>query len=129
VRGRRVFLPRPAEGRPELLAGLVAAGAEVAAVEAYRTLPAPAEEIRPIARWIEAGEIDAVAFASPSAVAAVVGALGGDAGLLRRVVLAAIGPTTSEALRAAGLEVGVQPGRYTGADLAEALAAKLGPGR
>jgi uroporphyrinogen-III synthase/uroporphyrinogen III methyltransferase/synthase len=129
VRGRRVFLPRPAEGRPELLAGLVAAGAEVAAVEAYRTLPAPPEEIRPIARWIEAGEIDAVAFASPSAVAAVVGALGGEAGLLHRVVLAAIGPTTSDALRAAGLDAAVQPERYTGADLAEALAARLGPGR
>jgi uroporphyrinogen-III synthase/uroporphyrinogen III methyltransferase/synthase len=128
VRGRRVFLPRPAEGRPELLAGLLAAGAEVTAVEAYRTLPAPPDEIRPIARWIEAGEIDAVAFASPSAVAAVVGALGGEAGLLRRVVLAAIGPTTTAALRAAGLDAAVQPDRYTGADLAEALGARLGPG-
>jgi uroporphyrinogen-III synthase/uroporphyrinogen III methyltransferase/synthase len=128
VRGRRVFLPRPAEGRPELLAGLVAAGAEVAAVEAYRTVPAPPEEIRPIARWIEAGEVDAVAFASPSAVSAVVGALGGEAGLLRRVVLGAIGPTTGAALREAGLEASVQPERYTGADLAEALASRLGPG-
>jgi uroporphyrinogen-III synthase/uroporphyrinogen III methyltransferase/synthase len=128
VRGRRVFLPRPAEGRPELLAGLLAAGAEVAAVEAYRTLPAPPEEIRPIAGWIEAGEIDAVAFASPSAVAAVVGALGDRASLLRRVVLAAIGPTTTAALRSAGLDAAVQPERYTGADLAEALGARLGPG-
>ncbi len=40
VRGKRIFLPRPAEGRPELLDGLVAAGADVVAVEAYRTVPA-----------------------------------------------------------------------------------------
>jgi uroporphyrinogen-III synthase len=127
VRGRRVFLPRPAEGRPELLAGLVAAGAEVSAVEAYRTLPAPPEAILPLARWIEAGEVDAVAFASPSAVSAVTGALGARARLLGRVVLGAIGPTTASALREAGLGGAVQPERYTGADLAEALAARLGP--
>ncbi len=125
VRGRRVLLPRPAEGRPELLDGLVAAGAEVVAVEAYRTLAAPAEAIRPLAAWLEAGEVSAVAFASPSAVKAVVGGLGERAALLRDVVLAAIGPTTSEALRAAGLTPEVEPARYTGADLADAIAARL----
>ncbi len=125
VRGRAVLLPRPAEGRPELVDGLRAAGADVVAVEAYRTVPAPAEAIRPLAAWIAAGELDAVAFASPSAVAAVVAGLGADAPLLRRVVLAAIGPTTAEALRSAGLEPGAQPVRHTGLDLAEAIAARL----
>jgi len=129
VRGRRVLLPRPGEGRPELLDGLLAAGAEVTAVEAYRTLPAPAEAIRPLAGWIEAGEVYAVAFASPSAVKAVVAGLGARAGLLRGVVLAAIGPTTSDALRAAGLEPAVQPDRYTGADLADAIAARFAASR
>lgn len=129
VRGRRVLLPRPAEGRPELRAGLIAAGAEVVAVEAYRTLPAPREAILPLAAWIEAGEVDAVAFASPSAVRAVADGLGGRAALLRRVLLASIGPTTSAALRDAGLEPAAEPARYTGIDLAEALAARLGPAR
>lgn len=128
VRGRRVLVPRPAEGRPELVEGLLSAGAEVSAVEAYRTLPAPAERIAPLGDWMEAGEVDAVAFASPSAVKAVVAGLGGRASLLGRVLLAAIGPTTSEALRSVGLSAGVQPGRYTGLDLAEAIAARLGPG-
>lgn len=126
VRGRRVLLPRPAEGRPELLDGLRAAGADVVAVEAYRTVPAPAEAIRPLAAWIAAGEIAAVAFASPSAVRAVVAGLGADAALLRRVPLAAIGPTTADALRAQGLEVAAQPSRYTGADLADAIATRVG---
>jgi uroporphyrinogen-III synthase/uroporphyrinogen III methyltransferase/synthase len=127
VAGKRVLFPRPAEGRPELLAGLLAAGAEVTAVEAYRTLPAPAEAIRPLAAWLEAGEVQAIAFASPSAVKAVVAGLGERAALLRAVLLAAIGPTTSEALRDAGLEPGAQPARYTGADLADAIAARLAP--
>ncbi len=126
--GKRVLLPRPADGRPELLAGLRAAGALVAAVEAYRTVAAPPETILPLAGWILAGEVHAVAFASPSAVNAVVAGLGEKASLLRRVVLAAIGPSTGDAIRAAGLEVGTQPVRYTGTDLAEAIAVRLGPG-
>jgi uroporphyrinogen-III synthase len=128
VRGKRVLLPRPAEARPDLYEGLVAAGAQVVAPEAYRTLPAPPETVRPLAVWIRSGEVDAVAFASPSAVKAVVAGLGADATLLGRVTLAAIGPTTSEALRRAGFEVSTQPDRYTGTDLAEAIAARLGPG-
>jgi uroporphyrinogen-III synthase/uroporphyrinogen III methyltransferase/synthase len=122
-----VLLPRPAEGRPELLDGLLAAGADVVAVEAYRTIAAAPETIHSLGLWIEGGEVDAVAFASPSAVKAVVGALADRAHLLRRVLLAAIGPTTSEALRAAGLEPAAHPDRYTGAELAEAIAARLGP--
>jgi uroporphyrinogen-III synthase len=127
VKGKRVLFPRPAEGRPELLAGLLAAGAEVAAVEAYRTVPAPAGALQPLADWIAAGEVDAVTFASPSAVSAVVAALGERAPLLARVAIAAIGPTTGDALRAAGFAAAVQPSRYTGTDLAEAIAATLGP--
>jgi uroporphyrinogen-III synthase/uroporphyrinogen III methyltransferase/synthase len=97
----------------------------VVAVEAYRTEPAPPEAIRPLAAWIERREVQAVAFASPSAVKAVVAGLGERAAVLRAVVLAAIGPTTSDALRAARLEPEVQPARYTGPDLAEAIAARL----
>jgi len=127
VAGEAVLVPRPAEGRPELVDGLRAAGAEVTAVEAYRTVPAPAGAVRPLAAWIAGGEVDAVAFASPSAVASVVAGLGPEASLLRRILLAAIGPTTADALRAAGQEPGAVPVRHTGPDLAEAIAARLGP--
>jgi uroporphyrinogen-III synthase len=128
VRGAEVFLPRPAEGRPELLAGLEAAGAKVTAVEAYRTVAAPPELLAPLAAWLEAGEVDAVAFASPSAVRAVADALAGRKALLVRALVAAIGPTTASALREAGLPVGVEPATHTGKALAEAIAARLGPG-
>jgi uroporphyrinogen-III synthase/uroporphyrinogen III methyltransferase/synthase len=128
VRGRRVLFPRPAEGRPETVEGLLAAGAELVAVEAYRTVPAPPAGLRPLAAWIEAREVDAVAFASPSAVKAVVDALGDRRTLLGRVLLAAIGPTTAEAMREHGLAVGARPARYTGEALADAVADALGPG-
>ena len=91
-------------------------------------MPAPARDIAPLGDWLARGEVHAVAFASPSAVRAVVGALGERAALLRGVLLAAIGPTTAEALREHGLEPAAQPERYTGPDLAEAVAARLGPG-
>jgi uroporphyrinogen-III synthase/uroporphyrinogen III methyltransferase/synthase len=128
VRGRKVLFPRPAEGRPETVEGLVAAGAVLTLVEAYRTVPAPREVIAPLADWLARGEVHAVAFASPSAVRSVAAGLGPKASLLRGVLLAAIGPTTADAIRAEGLEVQVQPERYTGPDLAEAVAARLGPG-
>jgi uroporphyrinogen-III synthase len=124
--GRRVLLPRAAEGRPELHDGLVAAGAAVTAVEAYRTVPASPERLAPLARWLRAGEVAAVAFSSPSAVRAVAAAL--ERAQLAAVLLAAIGPTTAAALEEAGLPVGLVAGRHTGADLAQAIAARLRAG-
>lgn len=125
VRGRKVLLPRAADGRPELPEGLAAAGAILSAPDAYRTIAAPAETLRPLAGWIAGREVDAVAFASPSAVKAVVAALGPERGALRGVLLAAIGPTTAEAIRAEGLEVGAMPGEYDARSLADAIARRL----
>jgi uroporphyrinogen-III synthase/uroporphyrinogen III methyltransferase/synthase len=129
VRGRRVLLPRPADGRPELEGGLAAAGADVTAVDAYRTLAVPPARLAPLRRWLEAGEVDAVAFASPSAVRAVLAALGSDGvRLLARPLVAAIGPTTADTLQAAGLAPVLVPDRHTGPDLADAIARGLAPG-
>jgi uroporphyrinogen-III synthase len=125
VRGRAVLAPRAAEGRPELVDGLEAAGAEVAAPIAYRTVPAPPETLAPLGDLLEAGGVDAVAFASPSAVRSVAGALGARAHLLRRAALAAIGPTTAGALRELGWEVAAQPDRPGAEALAEAIAEAL----
>jgi len=123
--GVRVLVPRAAEGRPELLDGLRAAGAEVVAPAAYRTVAASPEALRPLGDLLAAGGADAVAFASPSAVRAVVAALGPRAALLGRTLLGAIGPTTGAALLEAGFSAGAVPARHTAADLADALAAVL----
>jgi len=124
--GKRVLVPRAAEGRPELLEGLAAAGAEVVAAPCYRTVAAPPEVIALLADRLERGELDAVAFASPSAVKSVVEGLGARSRLLARCTLAAIGPTTAAALAEAGLEASVVPETSTGRDLAEAIVRRLG---
>jgi uroporphyrinogen-III synthase/uroporphyrinogen III methyltransferase/synthase len=129
VRGRRVLVPRAADGRPELVDGLVAAGADVTAAPCYRTVPAPAEAIAPLGEAILDGSVDAVTFASPSAVRSIVAGLGARAALLERCALAAIGPTTSAALQEAGLRVTVMPAQSTARDLADAIARRLGPRR
>jgi len=127
VRGRRVLVPRAAEGRPELVDGLLEAGADVTAVACYRTVPASSLAVVPLGEALHGGTVDAVAFASPSAVRSVVAGLGARAAMLDRCALAAIGPTTAAALREAGLRVTVTPTTSTGADLAEAIARHLGP--
>jgi len=60
--------------------------------------------------------------ASPSAVSALVTALGAIGLDVGAVPVAAIGPTTAEAAREAGLRVAVVPEVFTVAGLAEALA-------
>jgi uroporphyrinogen-III synthase len=125
VRGARVLVPRADDGRPELVEGLAAAGADVVAPSVYRTTAAPPEALAPLARALAGGGVDAVAFLSPSAVRSVAAAV--PPALLARACLAAIGPTTADALRAVGLEPGAQPARASGAALADAIAERIGP--
>jgi uroporphyrinogen-III synthase len=125
VRGRAVLVPRAAEGREELCAGLRAAGAEVVAPVAYRTVTAAPGSLSRLGALLAEGKVDAVTFASPSAVRGVVAGLGPEASRLAGTLLGAIGPTTAEALRQAGFIAGVVPARHAAADLAEALAARL----
>ncbi len=129
VRGLRVLVPRPEESRPELVDGLARAGAEVVAPVAYRSVPCPPASLEPLAAALRAGAVDAVVFASPSAVRSVVAALGPGcaARLLGRSALAAIGPTTAAELRAHGLAVAVEPASSSGPALVDALAEHLGP--
>jgi len=127
ARGLRVLVPRAEEGRPELTAGLAAAGAEVTAPVAYRTLPASPETLQGLGDLLEQGSVDAVVFASPSAVRAVAQALGPRAQLMARTAVAVIGPTTAEAARQEGWPVAIRPSYPGAAALAEAIAARLGP--
>jgi uroporphyrinogen-III synthase len=129
VRGRKVLVPRAADGRPELMEGLVAAGADVTAVTCYRTVPVSAAQVEPLGEAIVDGAVDVVTFASPSAVRSIVTGLGARAALLDRCALAAIGPTTAAALQEAGLRVTVIPAASTASDLAEAIARHVGPRR
>jgi uroporphyrinogen-III synthase len=97
--GRRVLLPRAAEGREELAAALRSFGAEVDEVTVYRTVARPGPLVA--AAW-RAARADAAVVASPSAALALVGALGA-APLQRLGWVVAIGSTTAMTLGALGV--------------------------
>jgi uroporphyrinogen-III synthase len=106
IRGARFLLPRAAGGREELRDGLEAAGATVKVADAYRIEPAQKADLLPLAEALDEGDVAAVLFASPSAVDAVVKALGRSAPrLLGGTRLVAIGRTTGKAIEERGLEV------------------------
>ncbi len=113
--GRAVLLPRSDRARPDLPNALRAAGYHAREVVAYRTvtLAVPAA----VARDLEAGRIDAVLLTSPSTVAAL-----GETRPATATVVIAIGHSTAQAARAAGIPVTAVASRPTASDLVATLA-------
>lgn len=102
VSGNRVLYVTAEGARDVLPDGLRGLGADVTVMEAYRSI-ADGYGAERLSRAIEAGTVDLVTFTSASAVKAYVDAVGDDLAL--RVPAASIGPQTSEAVRAAGIEL------------------------
>jgi len=102
VSGSKVLYITAEGARDVLPAGLREMGAELAIIEAYRTIP-DGEGAAALARAIEAGKVDLATFTSASAVRGYIDAVGEDLAL--KVPAASIGPQTSDALREAGIEV------------------------
>lgn len=99
IRGMRFLQPRAEEGRAELSSILRSLGAEVDVAAAYRTVRATAAELAPLVEELGSNRVDAIVFASPSAVEAVAAAATGvDVGGVRAV---AIGRTTAAAIEKA----------------------------
>jgi uroporphyrinogen-III synthase len=119
MQGRRVLLPVSDRALDVVERGLAAQGARVDRVVAYRTVAAPAADLR---RALEGG-IDVSVFASPSAVEAFCGALGA---LAAGSPAVAIGPTTEEAARAEGLSVHAVAEAADAPGLARAIVAAIG---
>jgi uroporphyrinogen III methyltransferase / synthase len=120
--GLRFLLPRARVARELLPAELARRGAQVDAVEAYQTVR-PDVDSAGMIRLITESHIDAIVFTSPSTVNNFAALIGADdlADRLRGIVVASIGPVTSDALRAHGLTEIVQPQAYNAAALVEAL--------
>jgi uroporphyrinogen III methyltransferase/synthase len=117
VEGRRVLVARAAEAREVLPDALRERGAEVDVVALYETVR---EDPGPEA--IEGAQAaDYVTFTSSSTVGNLLDALGNRFPGTARIV--SIGPITSEAARAAGLEVHVEAKRHDVDGLVEALLA------
>jgi uroporphyrinogen III methyltransferase/synthase len=125
--GRRILIPRAEEAREVLPDDLRALGFEVDVVPTYRiaTAEVDAEALRPLAGH----HADAVVFASGGTARRFVEVLG-NAGLdphtvLEGVLLASIGPVTTEALVRLGLRADIEAAEATSAALVEAVVAGL----
>ncbi len=112
VTGRRVFVQEYGATNPELIEGLRARGARVTAVPVYRwALPEDLTPLRIAITEIDAGRVDVALFTSAQqvrnlfAVAADAGVAEALCAAFRQVAIGSIGPTTTEAIRAAGVSV------------------------
>lgn len=122
IEGCEVLLPRSDRARRDLPAALRERGARVTEVSTYRTLDADMEGSA-VMQDIRAGNVDLVAFASPSAFHSFRQAIG--AGVMQkltdRIAVAAIGPVTAEAIRSEGIPVAAVAEESTAAGLADAI--------
>jgi uroporphyrinogen-III synthase len=119
--GKRVLIPAGDLAREVLPAALSARGALVDLVEAYSN-QAPPETAAAVQALFEAGPVpDWLTFASPSAFENLAAISGSET--LRRVFIASIGPTTSAAIRARGLNVAAEAAEHTVAGLVKAITA------
>ena len=125
--GTRVLLPGSQLARPELAEGLTRLGAIVDSVEAYRTVFQAVDSV--VCRvQVAAGEVDAVTFASPSAVAGLEHAFGVAMFrfALRGPIVASIGPTTTASLVERGRPPDAEAALSTFDGLVAALAGAIG---
>jgi uroporphyrinogen-III synthase len=116
VRGSRVAVQEYGVSNPELLAALAERGAEVTAVPVYQwALPENLEPLRAAISAIGGGEIDVVLFTTSVQVdhifqvAAQMNAVAALRKGFARMVIASIGPTTTEALRRHDLTPDLEP--------------------
>jgi uroporphyrinogen III methyltransferase/synthase len=133
LEGARVLLPRADIARDVVAQGLKAAGASVTDVVAYRTVleDAQREGDPDVYGQLLEGRIDVATFTSGSAVRNFAKIYGADqiADLLKRTVVAVIGPTTAESARSLGIPVTVQPSPSTVPALVDAIAAHYAAAR
>ena len=123
--GARVLFPAASGAAPTVEKEFTGLGARVTRVDAYRTVvtPPPTERMH---GDLAAG-VDAVTFASPSAVEAVDRALGGEmAGGLAGLTIVCIGPTTATALERRGIRDVRVAATATLEGMVEAVVARTG---
>lgn len=109
----RVLLARAKVARDVIPDRLRALGVEVDVVAAYETQPVSGAQAERLAELLR-GSVDVVLLTSSSMVQSLVAALGADATeALAKVVVACIGPVTTDTARALGLRVDVVAESYT----------------
>jgi uroporphyrinogen III methyltransferase/synthase len=125
INGRSILVVRPDHERDLVASALSERGATVTDLIAYHTAADPPDSpaAQRIYRELLDGRIDAVTFASPSAVRRFAGMIGveqaGD--LLSTTTVAAIGPVTAAAAQELGIRATVIADEYTVDGLTQAL--------
>jgi uroporphyrinogen-III synthase len=109
LNGSRVAVQEYGVSNPDLVAGLRDRGALVTTVPVYRwALPEDVEPLRQACRALDNGGIDVVLFTTATQVVhllKIAREMGLDvAAALRKIVVASVGPTTSEELREQGTD-------------------------
>jgi len=120
IAGQKVLLPRADIAGNELTDGLIALGAQVYQVTAYRTV-AVKDADSPGKRMLLKGEIGVITFTSASTVNNLVAVLGRDWEAIKKAKLACIGPNTAAALAQKGLKPDIVAREHTIQGLAEAI--------
>ena len=125
------LLPQADIARADLPTALRAAGVPVTSVTAYRTVAEEAEKALPFFQLLEGDErIDAIAFASPSALRSFLAMThphGEHAIREKPICVFSIGPTTSQAIRERGLRVAREASPHTAEALVTAIVDELTP--
>jgi uroporphyrinogen III methyltransferase / synthase len=119
--GQRVLVPRAADSRDELIAGLATLGAHVDAPIAYRTVAVDPAALVEAAARVRSGDVSVVTVCSPSAMESLLRAIGRE--LLLKTTLICLGETTADAARQAGLRVASVAEKTTMASLVNAVVA------
>jgi uroporphyrinogen-III synthase len=116
LKGRRIAVQEYGVPNPELIAGLAARGAQVTSVPVYEwTLPVDTEPLRSAIAAIARNEIDVILFTTGTQadhllqIAAEMNERDALLRALSRMVVASIGPTTSERLREHGIAPDMEP--------------------
>jgi uroporphyrinogen-III synthase len=114
--GRRVAVQEYGAANPDLLAGLEARGAQVTRVPVYRwALPEDIEPLRRAVNAVAGRELDVAMFTTATQVvhllqvAATMNLEHAVRDGLSQMVVASIGPTTSEELRQQGIQIDLEP--------------------
>lgn len=122
VRDRRVVLARADAATPELRDALLARGARVEEVVAYRTVEGPPASRDALHAALHAC-LDGVTFTSSSTVRGLLDlAPPVDRGRARSLPAFCIGPVTADTARRAGFHVAAVAAQHTAAGLADAVA-------
>jgi uroporphyrinogen III methyltransferase / synthase len=122
IKDKKVLVPRAKEARPILCEKLIEMGGYVDEVSIYETIKSD-ENSEYLLNLLEEKEIDIITFTSSSTVKNFKALLPEDkfSELMKGVIIASIGPITSDTAKSLGFSVDIEAKEYTISGLCEAV--------